>query len=170
VRQWTRTFLWSSVIKGWLIDELVKRTAVNIHMGVSPFYGGSSTNFWALTDDNPHLVGATVHLFSAGVDLGDILFHGGVRPDGCTDAFDLGMAAVRDAQTALVRCIEAGVVHELPAVAQDVSQEIRYNRNAEFTDEVAAHFLQDPSSLDHIFARLRKTEGQAALIPVPVTF
>ena len=160
----------SSVIRGWLIDELIERRAVNIHMGVSPFYRGSSTNFWALADDNPHLVGATVHLLSAGVDLGDIVFHVSARPDGCTDAFDLGMAAVRDAQTAVVRSIEAGVLNSLPTVAQDVSQEIRYSRNADFTDEVAARFLQDPPSLDHIRSRLREAEGQNGLIPVPVPF
>src|SRR5678815_2276252 len=37
----------ASYIQGALCDVLVERRAVNIHMGVSPQYRGSSTNFWA---------------------------------------------------------------------------------------------------------------------------
>jgi len=69
----------SSYIKGWLVQELVQKGAVNIHMGLSPYYRGSSCNFWALYDDRPAYVGATVHLLSEGLDSGPVLFH--VRPD-----------------------------------------------------------------------------------------
>lgn len=157
----------SSLINGWLIDALIERRAINIHMGISPYYRGSSTNFWALADDNPHLVGATVHRLSAGVDVGDILFHVGTRLEGCTDAFDLGMAAVRDAQTALVHSIEVGTLNTMQAIAQDLSKEIRYSRNSDFTDRVASQFLQNPPSLDYIRARLNETRGQIGLIPAP---
>ena len=34
----------STYIKGWLVDFLVKRRAINIHMGLSPYYRGSSCN------------------------------------------------------------------------------------------------------------------------------
>ena len=53
----------SSFIKNeWLINFLIKK-AINIHMGLSPFYKGSSCNFWALYD-NPEHVGATIHYLS----------------------------------------------------------------------------------------------------------
>ena len=32
----------ASYIKGWLIDFLVEKNAFNIHMGLSPYYRGSS--------------------------------------------------------------------------------------------------------------------------------
>ena len=44
-------------------------------MGVSPYYRGTSCNFWAIYDDNPSYVGSTIHLLSKGLDSGDILFH-----------------------------------------------------------------------------------------------
>ena len=47
----------SSFIKGNLIDFLIKKKAINIHAGVSPYYRGAACNFWALYDGNPHLVG-----------------------------------------------------------------------------------------------------------------
>ena len=46
----------SSYIKGELVDFLVKQKAINIHMGVSPYYRGCDCKFWALYDNNPHLV------------------------------------------------------------------------------------------------------------------
>ena len=47
-------------IKGWLCDYLVSNRAINIHIGMSPFYRGSSCNFWA-RDENYEYVGATLH-------------------------------------------------------------------------------------------------------------
>ena len=69
----------ASYIKGWLIDFLLKKNAINIHMGISPYYRGSSCNFWATYHKNYHLVGATIHLLSEGLDSGKILYH--VIPD-----------------------------------------------------------------------------------------
>ncbi|MBI5865534.1 MAG: methionyl-tRNA formyltransferase, partial [Planctomycetes bacterium] len=40
----------ASYIRGPLCEFLLARRAINIHMGVSPFYRGSSCNFWALYD------------------------------------------------------------------------------------------------------------------------
>ena len=37
-----------SYIKGELIEFLVRNKAINIHMGISPFYRGTDCNFWAL--------------------------------------------------------------------------------------------------------------------------
>ncbi|RMF80473.1 MAG: methionyl-tRNA formyltransferase, partial [Planctomycetota bacterium] len=70
----------ASYIKGPLCDHLVRHAAVNIHMGVSPHYRGSSTNFWALRDGRPELVGATIHRLSTGLDSGPILRHAFPEP------------------------------------------------------------------------------------------
>ena len=43
----------SSYIKGKLVDFLIKKKAINIHMGVSPYYRGADCNFWALQDYKP---------------------------------------------------------------------------------------------------------------------
>ena len=51
----------SSYIQGDLIEFLLKQKAINIHMGVSPYYKGTDCNFWAIFDSNPHLAGATIH-------------------------------------------------------------------------------------------------------------
>jgi folate-dependent phosphoribosylglycinamide formyltransferase PurN len=130
----------ASYITGPLLEILVARRAVNIHMGVSPYYRGSSCNFWAMHDGNPQLVGATIHLLSSGLDSGPILFHALPKPE-AVDPFVFGMRAARAAHHCLIEQIASGSLAALAATPQDKSKELRYTRNAEFTDEVAQGYL-----------------------------
>ncbi len=131
----------ASYIRGPLIDTLVAREAVNIHMGTSPYYRGSSCNFWALYDGRPEYVGATIHRLSSGLDSGDMLFHA-FPAEATADPFVYGMQAVRSAHQGLCCHIADGTLLQLPTVKQDRLQELRYTRNADFTDAVAADYLQ----------------------------
>lgn len=137
----------ASYIKGALAEFLVKHRAYNLHMGVSPYYRGSSTNFWALYDGRPQYVGATIHLLTAGLDSGPMLFHA-LPPAEATEPFLLGMLAVRAAHQGLVQALVDGTLPTMTAVAQDKKLELRYTRNVDFTDEVAAEYLRSrlPSS------------------------
>jgi len=128
----------ASYIKGPLCEALLERRALNIHMGVSPYYRGSSTNFWAMYDNRPDLVGATIHLLSRGLDSGPMLFHALPRVD-AVDPFVYGMRAVQAAHIGLVNYLK-GV--QVEPVMQDKSRELRYARNADFTDEVAREYLE----------------------------
>ncbi|MBT5299759.1 MAG: methionyl-tRNA formyltransferase [Rhodospirillaceae bacterium] len=132
-----------------LIDALIAQKAVNIHMGTSPWYRGSSCNFWALHDNRPDLVGATIHMLSSGLDNGSVLFH--ALPDTQpADPFVLGMKAVRSALISITERIGDGTLFDVPPVSQDSSQEIRYTRNADFTDAVAAAYLKRAMSPDAV--------------------
>lgn len=130
----------ASYIKGPLCDVLVEHGAYNIHMGVSPYYRGSSTNFWALYDRRPDYVGATIHMLTAGLDSGPMLFHAFPRP-AAYDPFVLGMRAVEAGQRALVSRLASGEIRGFEPVPQDKSLQMRYTRNADFTDEVAQEYL-----------------------------
>ena len=139
----------SSFIKGWLIEELITKQAVNIHMGLSPYYRGSSCNFWALYDENPGFVGATIHLLSVGLDNGPALFH--VRPEySGQNLFAFTMASVQSAQSRIVDEISAGTLLDYEPTVFDSSREIRYTRNRDFTDEVAAEFLGRNYSVEKV--------------------
>ena len=82
----------SSYIRNELVDFLIKKKAINLHMGISTFYRGTDCNFWALFDGNPHLVGSTVHLLSKGLDSGPILYH--ALSNIKTDPFEYTMSSV----------------------------------------------------------------------------
>lgn len=130
----------ASYIKGWLIDYLVARKAINIHMGISPYYRGSSCNFWALYDSKPDYVGSTIHLLSKGLDTGPMLYHAIPKLENC-NPFEFTMKSVEAAQQSLVeRIISNQIVDFIPQL-QDKTLEIRYTRNSDFTDSVAEEFL-----------------------------
>ena len=61
-----------SIIKEPLIEYFSKRI-VNIHLGLSPYYRGSGTNFWPLVNKEPEFVGATFMYMDKGIDTGEII-------------------------------------------------------------------------------------------------
>jgi hypothetical protein len=131
----------SSWIKGPLADALIERQAINLHMGLSPWYKGTACNFWALYDGRPDYLGGTIHLLSKGLDSGNIVAH--AKPAPTSDPFEFGMRAVEATQQELCRIVLAGGIRERIAQAapQDGSKLIRYSRNRDFTDAIAAEFL-----------------------------
>jgi hypothetical protein len=144
----------ATYIKPPLVDLLVERRALNIHMGVSPYYRGSSTNFWAMYDRRPEYVGATIHLLSRGLDSGPMLFHALPRVEE-VEAFALGMRAVKAGQVGLCERIADGSIFDLPPIEQDKSREIRYTRNADFTDVVAREYLDRLPTSKQIYESLQ---------------
>lgn len=143
----------ASFIKGPLCELLVERRAINIHMGTSPYYRGSACNFWALYDDRPEYVGATIHRLTAGLDSGPILFTA-LPPAESLDGFRLGMRAVKAAHETLAQSLASGELATLDPIPQDRSLELRYTRNADFTDEVAAAYLPRAHNPEQIVSRL----------------
>jgi len=157
----------ASYIKGELCDRLVSAGAINLHIGISPFYRGAACNFWALHDRRPELVGATIHMLSKGLDSGDMLFHA-VPEKKDTEPFLLGMKAVEAGQNALIRAIADGTILSLPRVPQDRSQELHYARNADFTEEVAQQYLGDAMSDKEIGAALRGPSDYDLILPAAI--
>lgn len=131
----------SSYIKGPLADFLIEKNAVNIHMGMSPYYRGAGCNFWAMYDGHPNLVGGTIHRLSKGLDNGEMLFHALPTPE-AIDPFVLGMKSVRAAHKGIIDSIKTGKIFDYTPIPQDKTLEIRYTRNADFTDDVALEYLK----------------------------
>ena len=153
----------ASYIKAPLIDFLVEHKALNIHMGVSPYYRGSSCNFWAAYQGNLDLVGATIHLLSKGLDSGDMLFH--ALPSPTERAFDLGMQAVKSAHRGLIQYLKDGSIHDFVPQKQDRSLELSYTRNTDFDDEVAAEYLSKLPDAEAIAGALADLDHSKFLHP-----
>jgi methionyl-tRNA formyltransferase len=110
-------------------------------MGISPQYRGSACNFWALFDNNPHLVGATIHRLAKSLDSGSVIQH--IRPEFTgQNLFHFSMQAVAAGHDALAALIANNQLQTMTPQPQDSSLEIRYSKNADFTDDVASSFLQ----------------------------
>jgi len=154
----------SSFIKGDLIEFLVNNRAINIHMGISPYYRGSSCNFWAAYDGNINFVGATIHMLSKGLDSGQMLYHALPKLD-YLEAFDLGMSAVKSAHESLVERIKMDEIGKFVPVAQDKSLEIRYTRNKDFNDEIALSYLRSLPCKEQVYDKLANRDLSIFLEP-----
>ena len=147
----------SSFIKGWLCDFLVKRRAINLHMGLSPYYRGSSCNFWAIYDQLPNYVGATWHQLSYGLDSGPILFHSIPKFEN-EDPFRFSMKAVLTAQEDLILNLDSIARGAFPGIQQDKQMQIRYSRYMDFSDEIAQEFLDRDNSAQVLKSLLQETK------------
>ncbi|MBT2282001.1 hypothetical protein J7E78_00305 [Paenibacillus polymyxa] len=142
----------------------MKNKAINIHMGVSPYYRGNSCNFWAMYDGNPQLVGATIHMLSKGLDSGDMLFHAFPKLE-AIDPFILGMNAVKSAHKSLVTYISNGLIEKFVAVKQNRELEIRYTRNVDFNDEIAKKYLENLPDLTNLKGKIENRDSHQFLNP-----
>ena len=136
----------SSFIKKDLVNFLIDHKALNIHLGISPYYRGTDCNFWALFDNNPHLVGATIHLLSKGLDSGPILYH--ALSEIKEDPFIYTMSAVKSAFESITQKIENKTIFEHTPEIQDKSKEIKYSKKNEFNDEVIKKFFLNKIDLN----------------------
>ena len=106
----------TNLVRPPLLDAWPGRM-LNLHLGLSPYYRGTATNFYPLLNDEPEYVGATIHLIDAGIDSGAICRHArpvivaGDRPHtiGCK-AIQAGVQAMQQVLTDL----DAGRLKPVP--------------------------------------------------------
>ena len=130
----------SSYIKGELAEFLIEKKAISIHMGLAPYYRGTDCNFWALYDDNPNLVGATIYLLSKGLDTGKILYH--AISNIKTNPYIYSMSCVKSAFDSIVERIENKSLYNNSFTEQDKSKEVRYSRKNDFNENIIKEFYK----------------------------
>jgi hypothetical protein len=130
----------SSWIKDPLVEHLINADAINLHMGVSPYFRGTACNYWAQKLSFNDLIGGTVHYLDRGLDSGDIIKQVTLSP-GVYDKFKIGMLAVKETIDYLVQNIDK--IKKISSFPQDKSKTIKYSRKIEFTKELAKEFVSD---------------------------
>lgn len=68
----------TSIIKGPLVKRFQGKI-LNIHLGLSPYYRGSGTNYFPFVNGEPEYCGATYMFLDEGIDTGAIIHQ--IRPD-----------------------------------------------------------------------------------------
>ena len=136
----------SSYIKGELLNFLVNKSAINIHMGVSPYYRGTDCNFWALFDNNPHLVGSTIHLLSKGLDSGPILYHAMSKIK--STPYEYTMSCVKAAFYSIYERILNKQIFKLIPINQDKLSLVRYSKKKDFNEEILEEFFKKKIDLE----------------------
>lgn len=80
---------------------------INMHLGLSPYYRGTATNFWPLVDSLPECVGVTIHIATSAVDGGPILRQGRPEMAAGDDTHDIGCKTIIAGAELM-----AGVIHD----------------------------------------------------------
>ncbi len=62
-----------SIIKSNILLEKFYKKFINIHLGLSPYYRGSGTNFWPFVNNELQFVGTTFMFIDKGIDTGEII-------------------------------------------------------------------------------------------------
>ena len=147
----------ASIIRQPMLSLSETCKMINLHLGVSPYYRGSGTNFWPFVNEELEYVGATLLHIDSGIDTGEIISHVFPKIEADDSVHTLGCRVIRDSAVSLVniiRRVEDGVV--LPKVRQWQVERCRYYRNSDFDefslrqyhDKIAGgvvqRFLQDP--------------------------
>jgi len=105
-----------SIVKDAILAIAPKGTC-NLHGGLAQWYRGVWTTMWAIYNDMPQLVGATVHYVSKGIDDGDIIYQGRPIIEAEDNHETLYVKVVRLGVKLMVRAIneiEAGTIVSHP--------------------------------------------------------
>jgi hypothetical protein len=124
----------TGILRAPLLSAYADRV-INLHLGLSPYYRGSATNFWPLAEGEPECVGGTIHLAAPRVDAGGILAQ--VRPTA-----EPGTKALMAALRLLPRVLHTYAAGELTPVLQDLSRG-RVFRRADFGAEAVCRMWRN---------------------------
>jgi len=98
----------SSILKDDILKLVPPGKFFNMHLGLSPYYRGSGTNFWPFVNNELDYVGATILHLDPGIDTGDIVTH--VRPifEKNDNVHTIGCKVIQQGVDILIR-----VIHQL---------------------------------------------------------
>ncbi len=129
----------SSIISGSILNLVPKNRFINLHLGISPYYRGSGTNFWPFVNGELEYVGSTIMYLDSGVDTGNIIAH--VRPD--IEAHDnvhsIGCKVIRDSASCLIKILGKSI----SGTKQWKVDGSRYYRSRDFNEKVLAQYHEN---------------------------
>jgi len=126
----------SSIIKPPLLDYYDGKI-INMHLGLSPYYRGSGTNFWPLVEGLPECVGVTIHIATSKVDAGSIITQ--VRPQSIStddNAHDIGTKTIIAGLTKMCEIVPRFMSKQIELFSQDLSEGKLFKRKDFTADAV----------------------------------
>ncbi|WP_298371111.1 formyl transferase [Azospirillum sp.] len=152
-----------SLIRGPLLDAFPGRF-INAHLGLSPYYRGAGTNFWALVNGEPECVGATFMHIDAGVDTGAIIHQMRARVFPGDTPHQIGNRLIADLVPVYAKII-IGIERLQPPSPLPKPAFERLYRMADFTDD-AVQRLYDSFSAGLVERYLVDQDHRVKRIPI----
>ena len=131
----------SSIIKEEFFSYIPSTPIINLHLGLSPYYRGSGTNFWPLVNNELEFLGSTILHLDSGIDTGDIICHVVADLSKDDNVHTIGCKIIKESSDCLkqiIKMISKG--KELNRVKQWKVNE-KYYTTRDFTKEVLLKYL-----------------------------
>ena len=123
----------TSIIKPLILDKYPMKV-LNLHLGLSPYYKGSGTNFFPIVNNEFECVGATIHIATVQVDAGGILHQLRLEEYNETDTIHtIGNRLIKEAGAVYPQIIEAYIQHKIKPIAQKTIATEKEYRIKDFT-------------------------------------
>ena len=120
-----------SIIKSELL-EIFKGKFINIHLGISPYYRGSGTNFWPFVENELSAIGTTFMHIDEGIDTGAIIHQIRAKIEINDSIHSIGNRLIQDSTYECIKIIKS--FHELKKQEKNKSIGKLY-RNIDFNEE-----------------------------------
>lgn len=123
-----------SIIRSDLLNTF-KQKFINIHLGLSPYYRGSGTNFWPFVNNELHFIGTTFMHIDEGVDTGEIIHQIRANISYNDNIHQIGNRLIRDSFMECVKLIRSfDKLEPMPKIELNSSEE-KYYKKKDFTEE-----------------------------------
>ena len=127
----------SSIIKEPLLSFTTKIPTFNLHLGISPYYRGSGTNFWPFVNEELEYVGSTILHINSGIDTGKIICHTRPKIEFDDDVHSIGCKVIQSSVQSLLKImkmVDKGIT-PLSNSQWSVDNE-RYYKTSDFNEKV----------------------------------
>ena len=120
-----------SIIRSSLL-KVFEGKFINIHLGLSPYYRGSGTNFWPFVEDELSAIGTTFMHIDSGIDTGDIIHQIRAKIKKNDSIHSIGNRLIKDSASECVKIIKN---FNMLKKHKKNSSEGRLYRNKDFNEE-----------------------------------
>lgn len=157
----------SGILKEPLLALIPSGKFINMHLGLSPYYRGSGTNFWPFMNEELEYVGATLLHIDPGIDTGDIVAHARPTIEGNDTVHTLGNKTIIAGTKVLLECLKRVQKGEgLPRVKQWPVEGEKYYKTKDFSDDTVLAYRKKIA--EGVVARhLEKPPKELRLVSLP---
>lgn len=134
----------SSIIKNPLLELLPSGRFLNLHLGLSPYYRGSGTNFWPFVNNELEFIGSTILYLDSGIDTGDIVCHIRSNFEISDTVHSIGCKVIRDSVKTvkkIINMIQQG--YTIPRKKQWKIESTKYYKISDFNEEILKQYYQN---------------------------
>lgn len=137
---------------------------INVHLGLSPYYRGSGTNYWPLVNNEPEYVGVTFMYMGSGIDKGEIIHQVRARYSWGDTPAQVGNRLILDMCQVCRNVINNfDYLIRMPQLPNSSSD--KFYQNKDFTEE-SVKILYDNFKNDLIDNYLCKEHEACAKVPI----